>query len=151
MRINQDQLRMSITSPRDGYLYIALAGSDNKSLYLLYPNTLETNNAVKAGQKVDLPTARWRITAGGPAGVDSMLVMVTDSPRDLSRLQGDKVGPFLKTLMSTDGKSQLQWLLSTSENSDDKSCQVGGAKRNLKVSTACSDAFASSLLTVLEQ
>jgi len=151
MRINQDQLRMSITSPRDGYLYIALAGSDNKSLYLLYPNTLDTNNAVKAGQKVDLPTARWRITAGGPAGVDTMLVMVTDSPRDLSRLQGDKVGPFLKTLMSTDGKSQLQWLLSTSENSDDASCQVGGAKRNLKVNTACSDAFASSLLTVQEQ
>jgi len=151
MRINQDQLRMSITSPRDGYLYIALAGSDGKSLYLLYPNTLDTNNAVKANQKIDLPTARWRITAGGPEGVDTMLVMVTDSPRDLSRLQGDKVGPFLKTLMSTDGKSQLQWLLSTSENSDDKSCQVGGTKRNLKVSTACSDAFASSLLTVQER
>ncbi len=151
MRINQDQLRMSVTSPRDGYLYIALAGSDNKSLYLLYPNTLDTNNAVKAGQKIDLPTARWRITAGGPAGIDTMLVMVADSPRDLSRLQGDKVGPFLKTLMTTDGKSQLQWLLSTSENSDDKSCQVGGTKRNLKVSAACSDAFASSLLTVQEQ
>ena len=151
MRINQDQLRMSVTSPREGYLYIALAGSDGKSLYLLYPNTLDTHNKVKANQKIDLPTSRWRITAGGPAGVDTMLVMVTDSPRDLSRLQGDKVGPFLKTLMSTDGKSQLQWLLSTSENSDDKSCQVGGNLRNLKVSAACSDAFASSLLTVQEQ
>ncbi|PUE33077.1 hypothetical protein B9Z35_06030 [Limnohabitans sp. Jir61] len=151
MRIGQDQLHMSITSPRDGYLYIALAGSDGKSLYLLYPNTLDTNNAVKANQKIDLPTSRWRITAGGPVGVDTMLVMVTDSPRDLSRLQGDKVGPFLKTLMSTDGKSQLQWLLSTSENSDDKSCQIGGTKRNLNVSQACSDAFASSLLSVEEK
>jgi Caspase domain/Domain of unknown function (DUF4384)/Bacterial SH3 domain len=151
MRINQDQLRMSITSPRDGYLYVALAGSDGKSLYLLYPNTLDSNNMVKANQKIDLPTSRWRITAGGPEGVDTMLVMVTDSPRNLSRLQGDKVGPFLKTLMSTDGKSQLQWLLSTSENSDDKSCQVGGTMRNLKVNEACSDAFASSLLTVQER
>jgi hypothetical protein len=151
MRINQDQLRMSITSPRDGYLYIALAGSDGKSLYLLYPNTLDTNNVVKAHQKIDLPTSRWRITAGGPEGIDTMLVMVTDSPRNLSRLQGDKVGPFLKTLMNTDGKSQLQWLLSTSENSDDKSCQVGGSLRNLKVNQACSDAFASSLLTVQER
>lgn len=151
MRINQDQLRMSVTSPRDGYLYIALAGSDGKSLYLLYPNTLDTNNVVKAGQKIELPTNRWRITAGGPTGVDTMLIMVSDSPRDLSRLQGDKVGPFLKTLMSTDGKSQLQWLLSTSENSDEKSCQTGGTQRNLKVSKACSDAFASSLLTVREE
>jgi hypothetical protein len=151
MRINQDQLRMSITSPRDGYLYIALAGSDGKSLYLLYPNTLDTNNVVKAHQKIDLPTSRWRITPGGPEGIDTMLVMVTDSPRNLSRLQGDKVGPFLKTLMNTDGKSQLQWLLSTSENSDDKSCQVGGSLRNLKVNQACSDAFASSLLTVQER
>jgi hypothetical protein len=151
MRINQDQLRMSITSPREGYLYVALAGSDGKSLYLLYPNTLDSNNMIKANQKIDLPASRWRITAGGPAGVDTMLVMVTDSPRNLSRLQGDKVGPFLKTLMTTDGKSQLQWLLGTSENSDDKSCQVGGAMRNLKVSQACSDAFASSLLTVQER
>ncbi len=151
MRINQDQLRMSITSPRDGYLYIALAGSDGKSLYLLYPNTLDTNNHVKANQKIDLPTARWRITAGGPEGVDTMLVMVTDSPRDLSRLQGDKVGPFLKTLMNTAGKSQLQWLLGTSENSYEKSCQIGGAMRNLNVNEACSDAFASSLLTVQER
>lgn len=151
MRINQDQLRMSVTSPRDGYLYIALAGSDGKSLYLLYPNTLDTDNLVKANQKIDLPTGRWRITAGGPAGVDTMLVMVTDSPRDLSRLQGDKVGPFLKTLMTTSGKSQLQWLLGSSENSDDKSCQVGGKLRNLNVSQACSDAFASSLLTVQER
>jgi hypothetical protein len=151
MRINQDQLRMSVTSPRDGYLYIALAGSDGKSLYLLYPNALDTDNMVKANQKIDLPTGRWRITAGGPAGIDTMLVMVTDSPRDLSRLQGDKVGPFLKTLMTTNGKSQLQWLLGTSENSDDKSCQVGGKLRNLNVSQACSDAFASSLLTVQER
>jgi hypothetical protein len=151
MRIKQDQLRMSITSPRDGYLYIALAGSDDKSLYLLYPNTLDNNNQIKANQKIDLPTARWRITAGGPEGVDTMLVMVTDSPRDLSRLQGDKVGPFLKTLMNTEGKSQLQWLLGTSENSDETSCQIGGLMRNLNVSEACSDAFASSLLTVQER
>lgn len=151
MQIGKDQLKMSITSQVDGYLYIALAGSDGKSLYLLYPNAIDGDNKVKANQKIDLPTARWRITAGGPVGVDTMLVMVADSPRDLSRLQGEKVGPFLKTLMSTDGKSQLQWLLSTSENSDEKSCQAGGTKRNLQVSQACSDAFASSLLTVQEK
>lgn len=151
MRINQDQLRMSVTSPRDGFLYIALAGSDGKSLYLLYPNTLDTDNLVKANQKIDLPTGRWRITAGGPAGIDTMLVMVTDSPRDLSRLQGDKVGPFLKTLMTTNGKNQLQWLLGNSENSDEKSCQMGGKLRNLNVSQACSDAFASTILTVQER
>lgn len=151
LRISKDPLKFSVTSPRDGYLYIALAGSDNKSLYLLYPNTLDTDNAIKANRTVDLPGARWRITAGGPAGTNTLLVLVADSPRDVSQLTGDKEGPFVKTLLTPEGKGRLQWLLGNSENADDPACQVGGKSRNLKVGLACSDVFASTLLRIEER
>ena len=150
MRILQDPLQLRIQSPRAGYVYVALAGSDQKSLYLLYPNQLDGNNQVQANQSIDLPKAGWRIKAAGPKGTDTVLVMVTDSPRDLSQLGGEKVGPFVKTLLTAEGKSKLQWLLGNSENSDQKVCQTGGKMRNLEVSEACSDSFASALVQIQE-
>ncbi len=151
LRINQDPLQLSVTSAQEGYLYIALAGSDKKSLYLLYPNAVDSNNAIPANQTVTLPRPHWRITAGGPQGFDTVLVMVSDSPRDLSSLSREKAGPFVKPLLSAAGKSQLQLLLSSSENSDQSICQQGGKTRNLLVSQACSDAFASTLLSIEER
>ena len=150
MRIQQDPLRLKIQSPRSGYLYIALAGSDQKSLYLLFPNTLDGDNLVQANQTIELPRPGWRVTAGGPKGVNTVLVMVTDSPRNLAQLTGQKVGPFVKPLLSLEGKSQLSSLLGQSENSDQVVCQQGGRARNLSVETACSDGFASALVRVEE-
>ena len=150
LRINQDPLRLTIQSPRDGYLYLALAGSDQNSLYLLYPNSADGNNLIKAGESVTLPRPHWRVTAGGPKGVDTLLTIVTDSPRDLSQLKGDKAGPFVKTLLSPEGKNSLHLFLGNSENADQAVCQQGGRQRNLQVTTACSDAFASHLMTLEE-
>lgn len=150
LRILQDPLRLSIQSANAGYVYVALAGSDQKSLYLLYPNSLDGNNRIEANQIIELPKSGWRITAAGPKGTDTVLVMVTDSPRDLSQLEGEKIGPFLKTLLSTDGKSKLQRLLFNSENQDQKACQVGGNQRNLQVTQDCSDGFGSALIEIQE-
>lgn len=151
MRILQDPLQLSIQSPESGYIYIALAGSDQKSLYLLFPNGVDGNNYVRAHETVQLPRAGWRITAAGPQGVDTVLVMVTDSPRDLSQLQGEKAGPFVKTLLTPEGNSQLQVLLGLSGNGGEKVCQQGGKKRNLEVSVQCSDSFASELIQIQER
>ena len=150
MRIQQDPLRLKIQSPRSGYLYIALAGSDQKSLYLLFPNSLDGDNYVQANQTIELPRTGWRVTAGGPKGVNTVLVMVADSPRHVAQLAGQKVGPFVKPLLSLEGKSQLNTLLGQSENSDQLVCQQGGRSRNLSVETVCSDAFASALILVEE-
>ena len=150
MRIQQDPLRLKIQSPRSGYLYIALAGSDQKSLYLLFPNSLDGDNYVQANQTIELPRTGWRVTAGGPKGVNTVLVMVADSPRHVAQLAGQKVGPFVKPLLSPEGKSQLNALLGQSENSDQLVCQQGGRSRNLSVETVCSDAFASALILVEE-
>lgn len=150
MRILQDPLRLSVKSERAGYVYVALAGSDQKSLYLLFPNSLDGNNRIEANQTIELPKSGWRITAAGPKGVNTVLVLVSDSPRDLSQLDGEKAGPFLKTLLNTEGKSKLQWLLANSENQDQQACQTGGAKRNLLVGQDCSDGFASALVEIEE-
>ena len=151
LKIKQDALQLSVTSPKKGYLYVALAGSDQKSLYLLFPNELDTNNAISANQRITLPRRQWRIVAGGPRGKDTVLVLVTDSPRDLSDLTGQAAGPFTKPLLTPDGRSKLQTLITESGNADQKVCQVGGKKRNLIVQAQCSDSFAAAIVEFEER
>jgi len=149
LRIGKDALQLTITPQQDGYLYIALAGSDQKSLYLLYPNALEQNNAVKAGVALHLPAASWQITAMGPRGKDTLLVMITDAPRRVSQLKALPAGPFVQSLLDRDGRSLLQQVLSNSANQGSDSCS-STSLRNLQVARQCSDAFGSSLLTLSE-
>jgi hypothetical protein len=137
LKIGVDTLEIDVTPQRDGHLYIVQAGSDGQSLYLLYPNELATNNQVRAGQRVALPGKNWEVVAGGPAGTETLLVMVTDAPRDLSALAQEKTGPFMKTLLGGDGRARLQWILSN--GTPGKDCGKPGA-------ASCSDAFGASLL-----
>jgi hypothetical protein len=150
MRIKKDRLGLTITPGHDGYLYIALAGSDAKSLYLLFPNELDGNNSVKAGQTIQLPSKGWRIRASGPAGVNTVLALVADSPRDLSDLKGEATGPFVKTLFSKEGNSQLQAIFNNSGNADQTICQEGGKTRNLTIEKDCSDSFSAALVRIEE-
>lgn len=139
LKIGKDLLLLDITPAKDGHLYIALAGSDGKSLYLLYPNDLAKDNAVKAGQKLTLPGKGWEIVAGGPAGTETLLVMVTDAPRDLSALAQEKAGPFMKSLLDGEGRSRLQWVLSNGTPA--AGCGTAGQP-------ACSDAFGAALVKI---
>ena len=151
LKINKDPLELTITSPTDGYLYVALAGSDQESLYLLFPNQIDANNQIKANVPVKLPRRSWRIVAGGPKGTDTVLVIVTDSPRDLSQLDGEDAGPFVMPLQTREGRSQLQALIGASGNADQQVCQTGGKTRNLKVQIVCSDAYAAKLIEFEER
>ena len=139
LKIGIDALQIDVTPARDGHLYIALAGSDGKSLYLLYPNELATDNRVHAGRRVALPDKGWEVVAGGPAGTETLLVMVTDAPRDLSTLGQEKAGPFMKTLLDAEGRARLQWILSN--GTPGQGCGKPGA-------ASCSDAFGAALLKV---
>ena len=139
LKIAADALEIDVTPARDGYLYIAQAGSDGQSLYLLYPNELATDNRVRAGQRVGLPGKGWEVVAGGPPGTETLLVMVTDAPRDLSALAQEKAGPFMKTLLDGEGRSRLQWILSNGTPA--RNCGAAGA-------VSCSDAFGASLVKV---
>ena len=147
LKIGQDTLDFSLQSDRPGYVYVALAGSDNKSLYLLFPNDLDQNNKIEAGQTMQLPRDNWRVKAGGPAGTDNLLVLVTDGPRDLSQLSADKAGPFLTSLNDADGRAKLGALMSTSRMVSTQVCRNNATRKN---NPLCSDAYGASMVTVDE-
>ena len=83
LKIGQDPMSFTVKSSVDGHLYVVLLGSDEKSFYLLYPNTLAKDNRVRANQPLTLPGGTgWQITAAGPPGVDRLLFVVSSAPRD---------------------------------------------------------------------
>lgn len=140
LRIGTDALDFSITSSHDGHVYIAMLGSDRQSLHLLFPNELDGRNRIAAGESMLLPREAWRITASGPRGEDTLLVMVSDGPRDLAALGGGRAGPFAKPLTDAEGRVRLQWLLGSHAQGGPAGCRGAG----------CSDAFGSALLKLQE-
>lgn len=84
--IGKDKLLFQVNSSIDGYLYVYLAGTDQHHFYLLFPNALDKNNRIEANKLIELPRKGWHITAGGPAGVNHIVTMVSPFPRDLGKL-----------------------------------------------------------------
>ncbi|MBI5924528.1 MAG: protein kinase [Aquabacterium sp.] len=84
--IGKDKLLFEVKSSIPGYLYVYLAGTDQNHFYLLFPNALDKNNRIEANKLVQLPRKGWHITAGGPAGVNHIVTMVSPFPRDLDKL-----------------------------------------------------------------
>lgn len=94
VKIKHDRIAMSIKSSVDGYVYVLLRGSDGEFI-LLYPNNLDRNNRIKAGQTLNLPRTKvWNIQAAGPAGKDRFIAMVAPYPRDFSALQPHAANSF---------------------------------------------------------
>jgi hypothetical protein len=147
LTIGQDALEFSVKSDRAGYVYAALAGSDGKALYMLFPNDLDQNNKIEAGQTLKLPQGNWRIKSSGPAGINHLLVMVADAPRDLTVLGGRKSGPFLTSLNDAEGRAQLGALLTSSRLVNTQTCQTASSAKN---NPLCSDAYGAVLLPIKE-
>ena len=147
LKIGQDALELSVQSDRTGYLYVALAGSDNKSVYVLFPNELDKSNRIEAGQQFVLPRPNWRAKASGPAGTDNLLVMVTDGPRDLASLASAEAGPFVASLNDAQGRAKLGTLLTTSQMATGQSCSNPATRLNNRL---CSDAYGASMIAVEE-
>lgn len=82
VRIGIDQLRFTVRSSRPGFVYILMAGTDRSQFWLLFPNEVDRDNHIGAQRALALPRPSWRMTATGPAGVDHMLVIVSEAPRD---------------------------------------------------------------------
>lgn len=147
LKIGQDAIDFSVQSARAGFVYVALAGSDNKSVYLLFPNDLDQNNKIEAGQKLFLPRPNWRVKADGPVGIDHLLVMVTDAPRDLAPLAANKAGPFVASLNDAQGRATLGALMTTSKMLSGKSCAVAESQQK---NSLCSDAYGAAMVAVEE-
>jgi hypothetical protein len=145
--IGKDNLEFSVQSDQAGYVYAALAGSDGKALYMLFPNDLDQNNRIEAGQTLKLPQGKWRIKSSGPVGTNHLLVMVADAPRDLQALSAKKEGPFMTSLNDANGRAQLGALLTSSKAISTAVCQNTVSAKN---NPLCSDAYGASLLSVKE-
>jgi serine/threonine protein kinase len=82
-RIGKDHLQFRVNSSRAGYVYVFMVDPDGQYL-MLFPNGLDKNNAIAAGQTLTLPRANWPMMAGAPAGPNHFLVLVSPAPRDFS-------------------------------------------------------------------
>ena len=129
LKIGKDALDFSIKSSHDGYIYLVLLGSDRKSFYVLYPNGLDNDNRIKAGQTRKLPRPDWQLQAAGPPGLNHLLVMVSSSPRQLDRLtmaEPNATNPFTFALNEIGGRAALINFLI--HNKDGNSSERFGAK-----------------------
>jgi hypothetical protein len=152
LSIGKDALDLSVTSSHDGYLYLIVLGSDNQSLYVLFPNDIDRDNAIKARQTINLPRRRWAIRAQGPSGTDKILAVVTDSPRDISALGNNRIGPFYSLTADSEGHPDLQWLLHPASAAPSSSaCSDRKVPTTRNLPSSCADTFGSALVDIVEK
>lgn len=149
LKIGSDKFGFSLRSSHAGYLYLLMVGSDGKTFDLLFPNKLDGDNYIQAGQTVQFPRPNWEVVAQGPAGKDHVLAIVADAPRNLARLPMANAGPFSVVAASSNGKRGIQLVTSTPSATIQGECS-DTAKRTLAVKQACSDAYGSALVVVEE-
>ncbi|MGZ3238927.1 MAG: DUF4384 domain-containing protein [Burkholderiaceae bacterium] len=151
LSIGKDALDLSVTSSHDGYLYLIVLGSDNKSFYMLFPNNLDQDNAIQAGKVLKLPRKKWEIKAQGPSGTDKLLAIVTESPRNLSETGKTKAGPFLTIPTDADGRPDLHWLSGISSNPASTQCRSDERQRNRDIENKCTATFSAMLIDIVEK
>jgi len=110
MKIGKDALELTVRSSHDGHVYLVMLGSDAKSFYVLFPNGLDAENRIKANQTLRLPRPDWKLMAQGPAGTNQLLVVVSDTPRDVKALRESpptSAAPFTFSLNDLPGREAL--------------------------------------------
>ena len=98
MRINRDRMTFTVTPSHAGYVYVYMLGTapqNPDNFIMLFPNVLDKNNRIKAGQKIQLPR-KGGFMASGPAGTDNFVVIVSDVARDFSATNGVRGEVFLE-------------------------------------------------------
>ncbi len=149
------QLAMSVRSQREGFVYLFYQGTAPGSFYLLFPNQLDSNNAIAANQDLQLPRPDWNVTALGPRGTDHLMVMVTATARDFSALAlpaeyVSASGPFEKIRQTTQAAAHISQIATLSAAAGKAACRSAADKRDLGVARECSNAFGASLVSVEE-
>ncbi len=84
LRIGKDFLDFSVTTNKEGYVYLLQVGSDGKTFNVLFPNKIDDNNMLPAGVH-RFPRDTWRVRSAGPVGISYLLAIVSPTKKDLSR------------------------------------------------------------------
>jgi hypothetical protein len=143
-QIGKDKLQLTLRSDRPGHVYLIMAGTDGKTFDLLFPNRLDGNNRITAGQELKLPGEAWEMLLDGPPGVNHLLAIVTDTPRDLSALGLTPSGPFSSVAVSgISPQGLLPALMPGAGCKDDP-------RRTLEIQRRCGGAFGATLLSIEE-
>ncbi|BDI04877.1 serine/threonine protein kinase [Sphaerotilus microaerophilus] len=79
--IDRDRLQFRLRGNVTGHVYVLFVGTDGRALQMLFPNAIDADNRLAAGQELVLPRPKWRITAGGAPGTDHVLVLLSPQPR----------------------------------------------------------------------
>jgi hypothetical protein len=145
IRIGQDALEFTVKSGKQGFVYVLLAGADNKTVTLLFPNRVDSNNRIAPGQELKLPRPSWPLKSAGPAGVNTLLVVVADGPREFSSLTLD--GPFGSVQNNADGRGRLLAHVARSSAAGSSMCLSTAVTKNDPI---CSSAYAAAIATVEE-
>ena len=99
----RDRVRLSIESPRDGYLYVidreSYLDGTTSAPYLIFPTLRNRggDNAVKAGKVIDLPRTAFRLEPTKPEYRGEILTVII-SPKPLDEI---KAGPGMIELDKT--------------------------------------------------
>jgi serine/threonine protein kinase len=139
--IGKDSLRFRVRSSAAGYLYVFFGGTDKSHFHLLFPNRLDKANRIEPGAELVLPRAAWEISAGGPAGTNHLVVLVSRHERDMSQVglrQTDEPIPLFDL-----AQAERLWL----QQPRTASPFVG---RAMCAAPDCSEAFGATMLTVDE-
>lgn len=142
VRIGRDRLSFRVRSSKPGYLYVLMVGTDKQHFYKLFPNAIDDRNRIAAGEAVSLPRKGWVMVAGGPAGANQFVAVVSERPRDFSEAGLVAVDPFAEfpldsaaTIAAANQGGQSPFL-------GKPVCPAGG--------TACPDAYGAAVFTIVE-
>ena len=138
-RISKDHLQFSVGSNRAGYVYVFMVDPAGQYL-MLFPNGLDKNNAIAAGQTLSLPRASWPMMAGAPAGPNHFLVLVSSAPRDFSDggLHGESV--FADFPEDAQRAAAIRRTVSYSPFAGKPRCATGASR--------CPDTFGAATFTI---
>jgi hypothetical protein len=151
MRIRADKLGLTLHSTHAGFVYLLMVDNSGKSFDMLFPNKRDSANSIRAGETLSLPRAGWDVMAGGPPGQNTVLAIVSATPRDFSKLGMKPAGPFSAIEASPDGtNNQIQLAAVSTSNADKPACRAVGKQRALVVVEDCSDAYGAAMVTINE-
>ena len=148
LKIGRDSIGFTLTAREGGYVYLLMVGSDGQTFDLLFPNAFDRNNVIEAGATLRLPRTSWQLAAEGPPGKDTLLAIVTDSPRDFSSAGLKPSGPF--SVVEAVAAKDIQLVTAGAAKPAAEECSDKTSLRNIAIKKRCSTGYGAALLTVEE-
>lgn len=148
LKIGRDSIAFTLTSREGGHVYLLMVGSDGHTFDLLFPNAFDRNNLIEPGATMRLPGESWQLSVEGPPGKDTLLAIVTDSPRDFSAAGLKPSGPF--SVVAATAAKDIQLITTGAAKPAAPECSDPVALRNIAIKKNCSTSYGAALLTVEE-